>query len=320
MPAGTRSSATAEAGLALLDEGAHAFREILARRAVGKALRLGLELRLERARERAAQEALGVAVGMGGPGGKALGERLGGTLEFGHGHHLVDEAERQCGGGIEALGQKRDLRRLLHADDARQMKSARAVRARADERIGEREEGILRGDGEVARHDEAHPEAGGGTADARDHRLRHAADGEYGRMHLVHEEFEASAPLGGRKLQAAMEELEVAAGHEMLGSTSHDDGAHRGVGFERREGLLELARHRLIERIECRGAVEDDGRDRTLARHQHGIWHRTLLAQGPWRNRRTKAAIAAPISCGESSWMKWLPLTATSSWLGQRRQ
>ncbi len=31
-------------------------------------------------------------------------------------------------------------------------------------------------------------------------------------------------------------------------------------------------------------------------------------------------AMAAPISSGESSWMKWLPGTVTSDWFGQRRQ
>src|SRR5262249_27475628 len=40
--------------------------------------------------------------------------------------------------------------------------------------------------------------------------------------------------------------------------------------------------------------------------------HRRLLL--------TNAATAPPISAGESSWMKWLPFTVTSSWFGQRRQ
>ena len=30
--------------------------------------------------------------------------------------------------------------------------------------------------------------------------------------------------------------------------------------------------------------------------------------------------IAAPISAGESSWMKWVPFTVTSVWLGHVRQ
>ena len=37
-------------------------------------------------------------------------------------------------------------------------------------------------------------------------------------------------------------------------------------------------------------------------------------------SRPTNRATASPISRGESSWMKWVPFTVTSSWLGHRRQ
>lgn len=41
---------------------------------------------------------------------------------------------------------------------------------------------------------------------------------------------------------------------------------------------------------------------------------------GCYPSWRSQPATAAPISSGESSWMKWLPRTVTSIWCGQLRQ
>src|SRR3546814_4331074 len=55
------------------------------------------------------------------------------------------------------------------------------------------------------------------------------------------------------------------------------------------------------------------------------LWFVRILENEPvpdyaGRNRRTNAAIAAPISSGLSSWMKWAPATVISVWFGHVRQ
>src|SRR3546814_3288537 len=55
------------------------------------------------------------------------------------------------------------------------------------------------------------------------------------------------------------------------------------------------------------------------------LWFVLILENEPvpdyaGRNRRTNAAIAAPISSGLSSWMKWAPATVISVWFGHVRQ
>src|SRR6185503_683251 len=53
---------------------------------------------------------------------------------------------------------------------------------------------------------------------------------------------------------------------------------------------------------------------------EHPVGRQRAADGGHGARRARKAAMARPISCGESSWMKWLPLTVTSSWRGQVRQ
>src|SRR3546814_18174149 len=55
------------------------------------------------------------------------------------------------------------------------------------------------------------------------------------------------------------------------------------------------------------------------------LWFVRILENEPvpdyaGRNRRTNAAIAAPIPSGLSSWMKWAPATVRSVWIGPVRQ
>src|SRR3546814_18526042 len=55
------------------------------------------------------------------------------------------------------------------------------------------------------------------------------------------------------------------------------------------------------------------------------LWFVRVLENEPvpdyaGRNRRTNAAIAAPISSGPSSWMKWAPATVILVWFGHVRQ
>src|SRR3546814_2326469 len=55
------------------------------------------------------------------------------------------------------------------------------------------------------------------------------------------------------------------------------------------------------------------------------VWFGRILENEPvpdyaGRNRRTNAAIAAPISSGLSPWMKWAPATVISVWFGHVRQ
>src|SRR5687768_7496685 len=103
--------------------------------------------------------------------------------------------------------------------------------------------------------------------------------------------------------------------------------AHAAPG---RDGLVahrELTEPRVL-RIELRIGVPVGGHRlpvrRTFVRLHDDTATARLDVAHEWPPGRcvadTNSATARPISAGESSWMKWLPGTVTSRWLGHVRQ
>ena len=87
----------------------------------------------------------------------------------------------------------------------------------------------------------------------------------------------------------------------------HDRAASHGACMRQFEiGPVAAMAHREVVDMQDDGFFDPQPR---------GEAHPTLRG-----NVAAQAAIACPISGPESSWMKWLPVTVTSVWLGQCRQ
>ena len=172
--------------------------------------------------------------------------------------------------------------------------------------VGEREETVLGGDGEIGGHQQAHAEAGAGAMHRGDHRLSQAAQAQDDGMHAVDETLEARAPLGRRQARELGEELDVAAGQEAVAGASHDDDAQRRIGFDAVEGVRETVDHVTVEGVQDLGPIERERRDGTLAGQEHGVVHgglshrdrRCRSISGP--KRRLLDAVAQNASASSS--------------------
>ena len=109
-----------EARGALAEEGGDTFGEVggAARGEEGRLL--GLKLIGEGRPRRAVEERPHAPVGPGRAGGEPLGQGVDRRVELGRRNDALDEAEAQGLGGVEGVGEERDLPRFSLADGARQ--------------------------------------------------------------------------------------------------------------------------------------------------------------------------------------------------------
>ena len=158
--------------------------------------------------------------------------------------------------GREALAQQGDLQRLPLAHDPRQEVGRAAIGAEADMAIGQGEERIVGGDGQVAVQDQRQAEARGGALHRGQDRLVHAADlvDRLVRLHDPHLEAREMGllVLGQRLVEAA----DVATRHEVRAGAADHHAAHRRVLLELRAVLDQQVAHLHRQRVQRLGPVE----------------------------------------------------------------
>src|SRR5206468_11371902 len=118
----------AKARWSLVEEGTHAFDEVIGRAACAKARRFGFELRRQALRERLLNETLTIAHRCHGPGNDRGHEGSSRAIELGLGDHAVDQPETQRVVGPEAFAEQQDFHRLPQADQPRERVRQATVR------------------------------------------------------------------------------------------------------------------------------------------------------------------------------------------------
>ncbi len=158
--------------------------------------------------------------------------------------------------GVQVGIVERQLERLGRADDPRQEVGHAAVGGRADATVGDRQEGLIRGDPDVRGQRQRHPGSRCWAVDRGDDRVRDAADVDDG----VVERLGAAPYLRGEVHvligDAPLEPVDVATGAEGAAGAGHDQGPDRGAIGQPGGGGRELADQLGAHRVQGVGTVQ----------------------------------------------------------------
>ena len=111
---------------------------------------------------------------IGGPAARRVAQLVDELVELAVGHDPVDEPDAVGLGGVDDVGEQRELLGPVHPDAPRQRPRAAEVDRQAAPGEDLREAGRVAGDDEVAQQGHVHAGAGGDAADLGDRRLRDA--------------------------------------------------------------------------------------------------------------------------------------------------
>src|SRR5208282_4098907 len=125
--------------------------------------------------------------------------------------------------------------------------------------------------------------------------------------------FEVTRQVGFRFCREA---LEIAAGAEKSARARNQNRAHRIIVLAGTCRTIEVLGHLLVDPVGGLGPIQRHVRDAIFYFENYVRRHPAVLLYSV----RYQSASAAPISCGESSWMKCTPFTVISRCWGHLRQ
>ena len=200
----------------------------------------------------------------------------------------------------------------FHAHRPRQEIGRRAVGRQTGPGVGHGKPGRLCGQDQIAGAGHAHARAGRYPVDHADQRRVHAQKARYRAVQIDGDLFE----MGGQRRPASVggKALEIPAGAEHAARAGQQHGPNVAVFAALDRGLHEFSGHVEVERVGVIGPLERNRGNLILHLKAYGCVVHPVLPQA------SSSATARPISRGESSCTKWVPLTVTSFWFGQLRQ
>src|SRR5688572_17618840 len=277
------TSGAGKGGLALFEEGSHAFGVIGAPPRRGLRLRFQLQLLLQGVLAGAVEQLLDEGECLGGLGGELAGHLVAAFFQRAGRHHLIDETHRRCIGGGERLTQHHERGRPRGAHQPGEKSAAAGIGHQPDIDEGLDELGVRGGNDQVAGQRDVGSRPRGGAVYPTDHRLRQGPDGPHDRIvgaaQVLGEVHHAAAFAGHRFGQ-------ILAGTEGPARAGQVDAPERTIIGHPGQHLDEPGRHRLVETVEHIGTVERDASHAVARLDQDAVRAHWV----PIRRKRTKLA------------------------------